>query len=355
MHSSNQPKLAIRLRWALYLVAFVALSSLSLANAQTFQVLHNFTGGTDGAHPESSLTMDRAGNFYGTTVLGGTMNEGVVFEMNRRGSGWTVVPLYSFQGTYDGAVPYGPVTIGPDGSLYGTTLGGGSFQGEYCEGGGCGVVFRLRPPAIAPESVITPWNESVLVAFNATDGNEPIYPLLLFDQAGNIYGTTQFGGSTDNGVVFELTPYGSGWTETVLYGGFGSGDAGQSPFAGVIMDSSGNLYGTASTGGPLLAGVAYELMPTQSGYQEVLLHSFSGDTGISPYAGLVMDQAGNLYGATEQGGPTNCGVIYELSPSPSGFTYNLLYALPCGGGGPYQNLVLDSAGNLFGAAYGDGA
>lgn len=324
------------------------------AQAQTYTVLHEFTGGDDGGYPQSALVIDRAGNLYGTAVLGGRSGEGVVFKMEHSGSGWTLQPLYSFYGGSDGAAPWGPLTMAADGSLYGTTLGGGNFQGTYCKGGGCGVVFRLRPPASAPKSVIAPWDETVLYAFDAADGNEPLSPQLLFDQAGDIYGTTQFGGYTDSGTVFELTPHGDGWGERVLYQGFSLAN-GVQPYSGLIMDSAGNLYGTTSAWGPGGDGVVYELSPSQDGYVWSILHAFNnGDDGGLSYGGLVMDQAGNLYGGTVSGGTGDCGVIYELSPSGSSWTFNVIYNLPSCGGGPYQNLVFDAAGNLYGTAFGDG-
>ena len=323
------------------------------AQAQTYTVLHNFTNGSDGGFPQAGLVMDRAGNLYGTAVTGGTTGNGTVFKLEPFGSSWIFSPLYEFYGTSDGAAPTGPLTIGPDGALYGTTLAGGYFQGEYCNDGGCGVVFQLRPRPTIPASSLTPWNETVLLAFNAADGNEPVYPQLLFDRAGNIYGTTQFGGGHVAGNVFELSPSAGGWTETVLYDGF-DGPNGSQPYSGVVMDSAGNLYGTTSVGGE--DGVVYEISPTQYGWAETVLHDFDNgaDGGLS-YGGLVMDQAGNLYGGTVSGGTGHCGVIYELSPSAGGWTFNMIYTFTSCPEGPYENLVLDAAGNLYGTTFGDGA
>ncbi len=333
----------------------VMLATAVAVQAQTFTVLHSFTGGNDGGYPQSALAIDRAGNLYGTALIGGRYNEGTVFKMTHDHSAWTLSPLYSFYGGSDGGAPWGPVTIGPDGNLYGTTIGGGNFQGYYCEGSGCGVVFRLRPPANIPRSPFAPWSETVLHAFYEVDGNQPFYPQLLFDQAGNIYGTTQFGGPNQGGVVFELTPYGGSWNETVLYGDFGLQDTGTQPYAGVIRDSAGNLYGTTSVGGSHGNGVVYELTPAQNGYVETILHPFYAENGSLPDGGLVMDQAGNLYGATVDGGTHQSGVIYELSPSNGGWTFQVIYNFLSGGTGPYQNLAIDAAGNLYGTAYADGS
>ncbi|MGA2906035.1 MAG: choice-of-anchor tandem repeat GloVer-containing protein [Candidatus Korobacteraceae bacterium] len=340
-------------------VVFTAFAvNIPVAQAQTYQVIHNFTGGADGADPQAGLAIDQRGNLYGTATGGGSGGAGTVFKLAHAGSSWPLTPLYGFSSGYDGSYPLGPVTIGPDGSLYGTTLAGGSTQGRYCEDGGCGVVFRLRPSPTPPPAVFTPWQETVLIAFDATDGNEPVYPQLLFDQTGNLYGTTQFGGGNIGGNVFELTPSGGSWTETVLYDGFGNGATGDQPLSGVVMDSTGNLYGTTSVGGAGGDGVVYELSPTQYGYVQTILHSFSnGDDGGLPYGGLVMDQGGNLYGGTVSGGSAGCGVIYELSPSNGGWTFTTIFAFspPSCAGGPFETLTLDAAGNLYGTAYGDGA
>jgi len=338
-------------------VVFTAFAiNLPAAQAQTYQVIHNFTGGTDGSNPQAGLAIDRRGNLYGTAAEGGSGGAGAVFKLAHSGSNWMLMPLYGFSGGDDGSYPFGPVTIGPDGSLYGTTLAGGTTLGVCREEGGCGVVFRLRPLPTPPPSVFTPWQETVLIAFDATDGNDPVYPQLLFDQTGNLYGTTQYGGSNIGGNVFELTPSGGSWTETVLYEGFGNGLTGEEPLSGVVMDSAGNLYGTTSVGGAGGDGVVYELSPTQYGYVQTVLHSFTnGDDGGLSYGGLVMDQAGNLYGGTVSGGSAGCGVIYELSPSSNGgWTFNVVYNFSTCAEGPYENLVFDAAGDLYGTTLGDG-
>jgi len=141
--------------------------------AQTYKVIYNFTGGLDGAGPFAGLTMDQAGNFYGTTLFGGATGNGTVFRLSRSGSGWFVIPLYSFQGGTDGAYPYSRVVFGPDGSLYGTTLGGGYYCGN-CANGGCGIVFNLKPPATVPPAALSPWKETVLYRFSGgSDGGAP--------------------------------------------------------------------------------------------------------------------------------------------------------------------------------------
>ncbi len=337
----------------LFLIAFTVF--VPAARAQTYRVLHNFADGTDGGYPEATLTLDRGGNLYGTALLGGRAGAGTVFKLTRYGANYIFNPIYNFQGTYDGSAPWAPVIFGPDGTLYGTTIGGGYFNGEYCRGGGCGVVFRLRPPATTPPSPFTPWSESVRHAFQGppSDGNQPIYGNLMFDAAGNIYGTTHFGGPSDSGSVFKLTPYNGGWTESVLYN-FSGGEDGNEPASGLIMDQAGNLYGTTVVGGSHGNGVVYELSPTQYGWQQTVLHAFHQTDGSLLYAGLVMDQAGNLYGAASDGGSGQTGgVVFELSPANGGWTFQVLYDF-AGAGGPVSTLAMDASGNLYGAANADG-
>src|ERR1039458_751202 len=184
-------------------ILVLTLLAVPAAQAQTYKVIHNFTGGADGGDPQAGLAVDRAGNLYGTASEGGTAGFGAVYKLKRDGSNWIFYPLYNFSGGYDGGNPLGPLTFGPDGALYGTTLDGGS---SACDGQ-CGVVFKIQPPATAPPSAFTPWSETVLYAFTGRGGDQPVYPQLIFDQAGNLYGTTQFGG-INFGVVFKLTPSG---------------------------------------------------------------------------------------------------------------------------------------------------
>ena len=339
--------------FALAMLGLLILTAPAQAQAQTYAVLHNFTGGSDGARPQATLAIDRTGNLYGTAPQLGALGYGTVFKLTRYGANFIFNPLYNFQGQYDGGAPIGPVTIAADGTLYGTTIEGGYFGGAYCSNGGCGTVFRLTPPPTTPPSPFTPWHETVLYAFQAgSDGMGPYSPQLIFDQAGNLYGTT-FQGGNDFGVVFEMTPYGGGWTESVLYNGFAPGFPGENPISGVVMDSAGNLYGTTSIGGAGGDGVVYELSPTQYGWVETLLHSFdNGADGGLPYGGLVMDSAGNLYGATQTG--SHGAVVYELSPSNGGWSFQVLYHF-ASGVGPNAALTLDAAGNLYGTTEDVGA
>ncbi|MGA8878668.1 MAG: choice-of-anchor tandem repeat GloVer-containing protein [Candidatus Korobacteraceae bacterium] len=326
-----------------------ALTIVPAANAQTLSVLHNFSG-PDGNYPLAGLTMDRAGNFYGTTTWGGASNRGSVFRLSRAGSGWVLTTLHSFRGApNDGAYPYSGVVFGPDGALYGTTGHGG----QYGDNDGDGTVYRLQPPPTACHAVSCPWKETVIHSFGSgDDGDLPEYSNLVFDQAGNMYGTTLLGGTGFNGTVFELTPSNGGWTERVLFNFVV--ETGFDPFNGVILDGLGNLYGTTSSGGTSDLGVIYELSPSGSGWTETILAS-NEFPNESMAAGVVMDGQGNLYGAagcfSSEG--SEPGGIFELTPSNGSWTFNKLYTFSSGEG-PCNNLTLDAAGKIYGTSLGNG-
>src|SRR5271165_5903763 len=191
------------------LVMFVLAVVLTQpAQTQTFKVLYNFTGGQDGASPEAGLTMDKAGNLYGTTYFGtyhGNNDYGTVFKLTLKGSSWLYNNLYSFTGGSDGAYPEARVIFGPDGSFYGTTQNGGSGSG--------GTVFNLKPPLTPCKAAMCPWVETVIYSFSpGSGGYGPGLGDLVFDQTGNIYGTTTSGGTGNAGVVFRLTHSGGHWT-----------------------------------------------------------------------------------------------------------------------------------------------
>ncbi len=333
-----------------------------LMQAQTFTVLHNFTGGTDGSQPEAGLTMDGSGNFYGTAGAGGEVGGcgglgcGTVYKLARRGSGWIFSPLYSFTGGSDGAFPVARVALGANGTLYGTTFAGGDDYG----GNGAGVVFNLRPPAHLMGSVFSPWTETVLHTFaGGGDGANPTGDL-VFDRTGNIYGTASCTTAICQGSVYELKPSGGGWTETVLYA-FSVGSDGYYPIGGVIFDNAGNLYGVTNAGG-IFYGTAFQLTPSGSGWTESILHNFqSGSDGGFPVAGLIFDSSGNLYGTAAAYGPQGGGTVFELSRAGSSWMFDLLYGFHCSGDacyslpGPQASLFMDSAGNILGTTTQDGA
>jgi uncharacterized repeat protein (TIGR03803 family) len=316
------------------------------AQAQVFTTLHTFTGGGDGATPYAGLSMDRAGNLYGTASSGGHSGGacgsgcGSVFKMERNGPSWLLVPLYAFSGP-DGATPQARVIIGSNGNLYGTTTYGGSA--------GKGVVFRLQPPPAACKTALCPWRETVLYSFaGGSDGAYPTFGDLTFDRQGNIYGTTPDGGSGSGcqggcGVVYELSPSSGGWTEKILYS-FQGGQDGEAPLAGVIFDNAGNLYGTAAFGGAYQGGAVYELTPSGLAWTESIIYSFTGQSdGNEPYGGLIFDGSGNLYGTTFAGATT----VYELSPSSGGWMLTVLHAFNAYEGS-VATLTFDAAGNLYG-------
>ena len=336
----GMPILAITM---LFLLIILALPS---AQAQTYTVVHNFTGGGDGAAPEAGLTMDAAGNLYGTATGGGSTGGGTVFKLRHSGSSWVMNTLYSFQGGYDGSYPFGRVAIAKDGTLYGTTFGGN---------GSAGTVFHLTPSPTAPKTALAPWNETILYRFTGgIDGAAPEGDL-TFDQAGSIYGTAAGGGPCDNeGVVYKLTSSGGGWTETVLYAPcYLPGPAGV-PLGGVIFDTSGNLDGVLRFDG-YSEGSVYQLSPSGSGWTEQTLYGFTGgNDGGNPEGGLILDSSGNLYGTTPSGGGGGGGTVWELTPFNGGWTFHTLYGLS-GQGGSWGKLLMDATGNLYGTAAGDGA
>lgn len=352
--------------FALVLLCALTLLGMTPTQAQTYSVLHNFTGGNDGATPKAGLALDRGGNLYGTTSAGGNVGSachlfgqnngcGTAFRLAHSGSGWTFNPLYEFMGQTDGATPSSRVVFGPDGSLYGTALYAGD---DSCAlGSGCGVVYKLHPPPSSCRSVLCPWQETPIFTFQDyhTQGENPSGDL-IFDSLGNIYGTTITGGSPCYvcGTVFELTPSpGGGWTETLLYNF--PGTTLYTPKSGVI-EQGGNLYGTA-TGGGMGNGGVFELLSSGSGWTEKDLYAFSFDFGENAVqGGLVIDPSNHLYGGTVSGGQTNFGIVYELADSPSGnWNETTLYNFTRATGGPYANLTLDHSGNLYGTAFGDGA
>ncbi|MGA2371011.1 MAG: choice-of-anchor tandem repeat GloVer-containing protein [Candidatus Korobacteraceae bacterium] len=320
----------------------IVLLAAIAAQAQTFTTLHSFTGGSDGAIPEAGLTMDAAGNLYGTTANGGHTgcfsSCGTVFKLKHEASGWILNPLYAFSGS-DGANPEARVIVGPDGNLYGTTAYGGTADQ--------GTVFKLSPPPSACKAFLCPWTETVLYSFQGdSDGEQPQYGDLVFDHQGNIYGTTPYGGAGSGcyptcGVVYELSPSHGGWTESILYRFQGGNDGGE-PFAGLIFDAAGNLYGTAEYGGANYQGVVYKLSPSENGWTESVIYTF---TFGQPYGGLIFDQAGNLYGVTSEGEEP---FVYELTPSGGAWTFNQLYQFSNTYLGSLAKLTMDPAGNLYG-------
>src|SRR5580658_681412 len=295
----------------------------SPAQAQTYTVLHRFTG-ADGSYPVGSVIADPAGSLFGTTYYGGANGVGTVFKLDKTG----LTVLHSLAWTANGGNPSSNLVRDAAGNLYGTTpMGGGAHNG---------VVFKLDPAG----------TETVLDAFKAApDGRAP-WAGLIKDSTGNFYGTAEGGGAFNAGTVYKLDQTG----ETVLYSFTGGAD-GQAPHAGLLLDGEGNLYGTTVAGGANGYGVVFKL---DTAGTETVLHSFAaGADGAEPDAGVIQDSAGNLYGTTDYGGASGEGVIFKIDTSGN---ETVLYTFTGGADGGIPGcLILDSAGNLYSTAFEGGA
>lgn len=330
-------------------VALLTVAACAAHAKSSEKVLANFKG-SNGNQPQGVLVSDAAGNLYGTTTAGGKSNDGTVFELIAPAAGkqvWKQKVLLSFNGS-NGNLPAAGLILDKAGNLYGTTLEGGASND--------GTVFKLAKPAAG--KLI--WRESVLVSFDGTNGQNT-QSGLVSDSAGNLYGTTNFGGANGDGTVFEASPPASGhgaWTETVLFS-FDDTD-GKFVADALIFDSKGNLYGTTNEGGASGDGTVFELSPPSGGgaWTETVLASFDGTDGANPYAGLVVDAAGNLYGTTAKGGTQGDGIVFRLSPPSGGGTAwvekVLLNFKGSDGDYPFAGLTLGSGGDLYGVTGGGG-
>ncbi len=329
---------------AVFALAALLLSASLASSTETS--LYNFTGGNDGGDPASDLVFDSSGNAYGTTVVGGLFGCGTVFQLTPAGGGrWQQSVLYSFTCFDDGKNPYGGVALDADGNLYGTTVAGGSAG--ICSGDGCGVVFKLTKSGGS-------WSQSVLYSF--TGGNDGAGPGggLVFDSAGNLYGTTPDGGAYGSGTVYQLSPNGGQWVETVLHSFTGGDDGAVGSLGRLRVDSSGSIYGVTELGGVYGAGTVFKVSSSGSGWNLITLYAFKGqpDAGF-PYGGLIADANGTLYGTTYYGGINGAGTVFKVSPGASalgGWRDTVLYSFQGGtdGGSPTSTLVFDASGNLYG-------
>lgn len=376
------------------------------ALAATETILHTFTGqpdGFNGYYPQTfNLIQDPAGNLYGVTAYGGFNDSGMVFELSLQDGAWVETILHSFGGTVLGAVPNGSLIMDKAGNLYGVLedykhgvgavyelspdghgnwsvtiltphqgphqpFGGltldpaGNLYGVAQRGGApcqtkpkrlCGVVFELSPPAEGAKK--DKWEYTVIHDFlgqNYGDGQWPNGNLIL-DGAGSLYGTTQYGGVYNEGTAFELSPGPNGWTETILHT-FGSvaGDGVIPFFAGLTSDIGGNLYGTTWQGGSAGGGTVFELSPSDGGWTENVIYSFTDAYLEAP----VVFHKGKLYGTSAAGGTANRGTVFELSESGGVWIEKELYSFggaPGDGQGPNSGVIPDSQGNLFGVTGG---
>jgi len=346
-------------------------------------VLHDFAGGADGAYPLDSLIFDAAGNLYGTAQLGGQgvcLNQGnlklgcgIVFKLSPSKGGWKETVLYNFvPGKTKGVIPVGGLVFDGKGNLYGTTWapgvtggplqvrrdGSGTFWG--CSVPGCGgTVYELTPTKKG-------WKETDIYAFTGGSDGSVSQASVIFDAAGNLYGTTVYGGTTGCasgygcGVVFKLTPGNKGWKESVLHLFTGAADGGY-PMGSLIFDAAGNLYSTAAAGGASGNGAVFELKPSGHKWTEAVLYSFTGGAdGASPFATVISDSHGNLYGTTSGGGDPvyKSGVVYELMFSGGSWKEKVLHTFTYGGGdgqSPVAPLLFGPKGYLYGTTQTGGA
>ncbi|HEY7099848.1 MAG TPA: choice-of-anchor tandem repeat GloVer-containing protein [Terriglobales bacterium] len=336
---------------ALRIFAVIALLVCAAWAAPTTQVIYSFAGDEDGEYTDTDLILDSAGNIYGTSVLGGEFGTGSVFQLSPSGNTWVHTVLYSFTGQADGGQPYKGVTMDAAGNLYGSAVIGGKFGA--CPEDGCGVVYKLTNNGGS-------WTQTVIHAFNGNDGYGPGQGL-TFDTAGNLYGMTATGGQYGLGVIYQLRPQQDGtWKLRVIHH-FTGGNDGSSGSAGrLLLDASGSLFGVATTGGANGKGTAFRLTPTQNDrWNFTTLYAFQGqpDAGF-PYGALVGDPAGNLYGTTYWDGANNLGSVYQLSPGPGGkWRERVLYSFKGGrdGNSSISNLVIDKRGRLYGTTSEGGA
>jgi uncharacterized repeat protein (TIGR03803 family) len=335
---------------AAFAAAVIRAACANSALAAKQKVLYTFTGGTDGGFPQGGVIADSAGNLYGTTTSDGVDHSGVVYELSP-GAGpgkQTQTTLYAFTGGNDGGNPQAGLVADAKGNLYGTTYAGGAD--------GDGVVFELSPP----KKGATAWTETVLWTFTGgNDGSLPTCALIL-DSEGNIYGTTDEGGTGVVGTVFELSPPPKGsktWAESVLYNFTGNNDGGE-PYGRMLLASDGNLYGTTAGYGQYNYGNIFKLaVPVNGGgWTFSVLHAFQGSTdGEVPRDGLIQGPDGTLYGDTA-GFDDSFGNVFSLQTDGSGYTvlWNVPGAFGYTGNGPWQTVSLDSSGNLYGATLADG-
>jgi len=290
------------------------------SGSYTERILHNFTGGADGGQPAGSPVLDAHGDLFGITQFGGTGGQGVVYEMQRTATGYTEKVLHTFAST--GGLPQAGLTIASSGTLFGTIYGFG-------QGNPDGTVFRIQRGTA--DAVYTP-----LYNFKGgTDGSMPDGALTVDNHTGVIYGITQYGGSASgigNGTVFSLTPHGSGYAEHVLHAMAANGADGFALEGQLLLTAQGSLFGTATIGGIKCSGIGcgtlFELTPSGTSFTFRVVHQFTGPPdGADPeWSGLIPGPGGTLIGTTRSGGTARgcsdggpggvlgCGTVYQITP-----------------------------------------
>jgi hypothetical protein len=408
------------------LAMVMALPVMAHAQSANLVTLYSFSGGSDGWAPIQGLVFDTKGNLYGTTFRGGTINStcrlgcGTVFQLAGAGGSWTLNTLHSFiAGPTDVWASYAHVTFDAAGHLYGT--GGNGGANPCLDLLGCGGIFELLPSTgkegliysftqpsgvtptagltlhkgsfygttqFGPETIQSPgngtvfsltpteaggkiqWNYRTILQFQFPYGSEPQTGDVVFDERGDAYIGVPYGGANQTGAIFEIAPTSGGtWKAGIIYSFPSTYGAGAFPST-LIVDKAGNLYGATAHGGQGCSvngcGTVFELQRTATGWQATTLYEFaSGNDGADPYAGLVFDTQGNLYGTTTYGGTgscpivqqgySGCGTIFKLTNTNGTWQETTLYSFSGGSDGEYPSfgsLVLDSAGNLYGTTTG---
>ena len=348
-----------------FAAAAIGLSLTGAAHASQYKALHDFcrqTNCVDGAAPFSAPVSDGAGHYFGTTVTGGGHGGGTVYEMSFDGGRWVHQRIHRFctkSNCADGSAPFGRLIVDASGNLYGLATSGGKH--------GKGAVYELIPHE-------GDWKYKLLYSFCAqascADGSSPQYGGLSYQGAASgaaydgispLYGTVELGGANGGGAVFALTRADRGWDYSVIFDfcAFDQCDSGTGPTASVLVDGQGNLFGTTLDGGAHEDGTVFELSRNGAGWSETVLYNFCAEAncadGSFPYAPLIMDGAGDLYGTTSGGGAHNSGSVFKLHPDGAASQITTLHSFcsdgSCSDGSiPYAGLTMDAHGRLFGAA-----
>jgi uncharacterized repeat protein (TIGR03803 family) len=344
----------MRVKALVLFVVTLALAGSAWA-AATESVLYSFcaqSSCTDGNQPYGSVVADAKGNLYGTTYYGGTNNAGTVYELSNSGGTWTETVLYSFLGATnnDGSNPFSGLVFDTAGNLYGVTqYGGASSQGT---------AFKLSKSGGS-------WKETVLHTFDNIGGDDGSYPVdkLVFDATGNLYGTTVQGGKYGGGIVFELKKSGSSFTYHLIHSFAVSASTAYYPYAGLVIDKNGYLYGTTYYGGVVWnAGAVYQMREVSGVWIFSVIYNLLGDSlGQGPYGDLGADSDGNLYGTTNTGGSLNLGETFKLTLGKNNsWTESVIhsfqgYPKKDGAYPYYAGVTVDADGNVYGSTYQGGS